>query len=131
MHGSIVANIRQTAAKLEWLKSRARSSRWSEEVLLLVEEMRRVRVTMEVKAVWWEGKVISADDSLSPEVAEGVSAYARQQAAVQMSLLASFVRRWEGLGVDCDDEEMDELEAEEEGGESEDEVHFVGTQHTV
>lgn len=86
--------------------------------------MRRVKVTMEAKAVWWEGKVTSADDTLSPEIAEGVAAYASQQAAVQRSLLASFVQKWEGVGVgvEWEEEETDEREAEEEGGESEDEA---------
>lgn len=39
--------------RAEWAKTDARATRWAEEVVLLVEEMRRTLVWMEWKACWW------------------------------------------------------------------------------
>ncbi|EIW76562.1 hypothetical protein CONPUDRAFT_76203 [Coniophora puteana RWD-64-598 SS2] len=44
--------------RVEWLKSRARTKRWEEEVDLLKEEMRRVRAFLEYKARWWESRAV-------------------------------------------------------------------------
>lgn len=107
------------------MKSRVRANRWSEEEKLLVEEMRRVRVTMEAKAAWWEIRIASEDTSQPPDILEGIAAYARQQAGVQKELLASFIQLWEDAGLDQDDE-WEEVHLEEEGGESEDEDHVEG-----
>lgn len=38
---------------VEWAKSHTRAQWWAEELLLLVEEMRRVIVFLEWKANWW------------------------------------------------------------------------------
>src|SRR4051794_22222389 len=41
------------ALRIEWMKSRARAARWSEEVLLVVEEMCQVMQFLKWKAEWW------------------------------------------------------------------------------
>lgn len=77
----------------EWARSRARSRRASEEVVLLDEEMRRVLAYLEWKASWWEQR----EDSRSVrdrELAEGIASYAESQAALQRSLSYSFRSLW-------------------------------------
>lgn len=83
-----------SALRVEWAKGRARQLRWCEEVLLLQEEMRRIRVTLEAKAVWWEERSLSRPDMDGAGI-EGVRAYALEQAAVQRSLLSHFNRLWD------------------------------------
>lgn len=56
--------------------------RWSEEVLLLCEEMRRVQQFFRWHAHWWEEQVGRIPD-LSMEDAEGAAAYAARQAYIR------------------------------------------------
>ncbi|KAF7440872.1 hypothetical protein PC9H_001220 [Pleurotus ostreatus] len=80
---------------LEWCKSRARALRWSEEVLLLQEEMRRVLAFLRWQAEWWKGQICDDESIPGPEVLrEGLNAYARQQANVRTRLAGSFEARW-------------------------------------
>ncbi|KAG1721861.1 uncharacterized protein EDB91DRAFT_1210239 [Suillus paluster] len=44
----------QDCVRLEWCKARAHAHRWSEEVELLLEEMRRVIVFLKWQAAWWK-----------------------------------------------------------------------------
>ena len=39
--------------RVEWSKARARMRRWSEEVLIIQEEMQQVIVYQKWKAAWW------------------------------------------------------------------------------
>ena len=86
--------------------------RWSEEVLLVREEMRRVLQFLEWHARWWEGLQTRHDGS-SPELAEGVSAYACKQASIRRSIRTSFKRLWhrsdefKTLGIGANDEILD------------------------
>ncbi|KII82921.1 hypothetical protein PLICRDRAFT_83984, partial [Plicaturopsis crispa FD-325 SS-3] len=48
--------IMSDALRIEWCCARARAMRWSEEIILLQEEMRRVKVTMEWQAVRWDSR---------------------------------------------------------------------------
>lgn len=67
--------------------------RWSEEVLLLREEMRRVQAFSQWHADWWTAQARRLPD-LSPEDAEGVAAYAAKQAYVRLRIARSFDRLW-------------------------------------
>jgi hypothetical protein len=86
--------------------------RWSEEVLLLWEEMRRVLQFLEWHAHWWEGRQTLHDGS-SPELAEGMSAYACKQANIRRSIRTSFKHLWhrsdefKTLGIGANDEILD------------------------
>ena len=82
------------ALRIEWAKSRARYLRWSEEVLLLKEEMRRVRKTLEKRVAWWRERE-EPWEGLDRAEAEGVCAYARRQAGVEQSLYERFTRLWD------------------------------------
>ncbi|KAF9486917.1 hypothetical protein BDN71DRAFT_1437241 [Pleurotus eryngii] len=83
--------------RIEWAKSRARALRWSEEVRLCKEEMRRVRETLKFKAQQWStcDKAWTAieekgDDSLI----QGILAFARTQTNVYEGLLDHFTMLW-------------------------------------
>lgn len=76
------------ALKIEFCKSKARADRWTEEVQLLVEEMRRVLAFFESRATDWDGhtgeKTWSAargDVGADCALIEGRRAYAQDQAA--------------------------------------------------
>ncbi|KAG1866481.1 hypothetical protein C8R48DRAFT_747671 [Suillus tomentosus] len=65
----------QDCVRVEWCKARARANRWSEEVELLLEEMRRVIVFLKWQAEWWGGRRSSrASESVAEQ--EGLAAYA-------------------------------------------------------
>ncbi|KAL1739019.1 hypothetical protein HDZ31DRAFT_50063, partial [Schizophyllum fasciatum] len=81
--------------RVEWCKAFARVRRWSEEVPLLQEEMRRVLVTLEHTASRWDA-LRSGDKRSSPQ-GEGARGYAASQAAVYRSLAAHFENMWIGL----------------------------------
>ncbi|THU90019.1 hypothetical protein K435DRAFT_802306 [Dendrothele bispora CBS 962.96] len=92
--------------RVEYCKAYARTQRWTEEVLLVREEMRRSLVSLEAKARWWEKRTEApANDDIH---AEGVAAYAHSQAAVMRALLTRFIRVWKGY------ETLEEVEEEEE-----------------
>ncbi|KAJ7576448.1 hypothetical protein C8J56DRAFT_800049, partial [Mycena floridula] len=68
------------ALRIQWLKTRARATRWDEELELLVEEMRRVNEFLHYREKWWVGQGHGVPGN-SPE-SEGKSAYAFRQAAI-------------------------------------------------
>ena len=74
-----------TALRIEWCRVCARAFHWAEELLLVQEEMRRVLETFQYQRNWWErqnGRRIG----LSPEIMEGLSAYACKQASQRQAL---------------------------------------------
>ncbi|KAK0227247.1 hypothetical protein EDD85DRAFT_776868 [Armillaria nabsnona] len=99
--------------KVEWLKSRARAQRWSEEVELLREEMQRVLVSLKHRGTWWETRRARTDDP-GVSLAEGIGAYADHQALVQRKLVSSFKALWEAdsetVPEDPDWEDVDDEE---------------------
>ncbi|KIK33973.1 hypothetical protein CY34DRAFT_98753 [Suillus luteus UH-Slu-Lm8-n1] len=61
--------------RIEWCKSRARALRWSEEVELLKEEMRRVLQFFAWQAAWWEEQGNRRVGECTAHI-EGLQAYA-------------------------------------------------------
>ena len=88
--------------RIEWSKARARQARWSEEVALLKEEMRRVLESLKWKSNDWLRKgcpeAISAL-STCPYQLEGLRAYASRQANVFGMLRKHFLGIWSGLEI--------------------------------
>ncbi|KAG1843670.1 hypothetical protein F4604DRAFT_1540541, partial [Suillus subluteus] len=78
---------------IEWVKACARSLRWSEEVLLLKEEMQQVRQYLDWRAQWW--KAHAELDHHDEGIIEGACAYAYHQSAIQHALLSCFTDLWE------------------------------------
>ncbi|KAF9035679.1 hypothetical protein BDZ89DRAFT_1130296 [Hymenopellis radicata] len=112
------------SCRVEWLKSRARITRWSEQFKLVTEEIRRTPISLEAKAVWWDEHGENKDDTLEPEVREGIRAYAAQQAAVMRRLVRSFETLWvvDELEDPEGADDWEKLNEDDEGGESEDET---------
>ncbi len=81
------------SVRIEWAKTKARAERWQEEVILLREEMRRAIVFMEWLAKEWTLRAINRPN-VSPELLQGLVAYAYKQANVQTSFAAGYARRW-------------------------------------
>ncbi|KAH7905933.1 hypothetical protein BJ138DRAFT_1017003 [Hygrophoropsis aurantiaca] len=84
----------QRSVRMEWCRARARAMRWSEEVDLLQEEMRRVLQYFAWHATWWEEQGHSRSDGDS-ELLEGRSAYAARQADLRRSLSGLFGAMWD------------------------------------
>lgn len=66
---------------VEWLKA-ARHDRWMEEVELLSAELARTMAFFDGKANWWVSLVDKRSD-VSPELSDGLHAYAECQADIQ------------------------------------------------
>ncbi|KAJ7789264.1 hypothetical protein B0H14DRAFT_3503214 [Mycena olivaceomarginata] len=64
--------------RVEWCRARAHKVRWSEEVMLLREEMRRVVWYLGWQTDWWRDRA-EVRRGLTREVAAGVRAYALKQ----------------------------------------------------
>jgi hypothetical protein len=99
-----------TALRVEWCKARARAMRWSEEVRLLVEEMRRVLQFLQWRARFWEKRAdflqsdmdaaeqttidLVGDRRLLAQRIEGARAYGLRQAHIQRALHDNFRSLW-------------------------------------
>ncbi len=81
------------SVRVEWAKTKARAMHWGEECHLLVEEMRRVLQALESKASIWDSRRTERTN-VSPEVAEGLSAYAAKQAWTLRQLALVFAKTW-------------------------------------
>jgi hypothetical protein len=95
-----------TGLRCEWVKSKARADRWNEEVQLVKEEMWRVLAFLEWKAVWWTeeggGKL-----GVTPDIADGIRAYAAKQASINHKLAQSFEMHWKS-GVKTQDRDREQ-----------------------
>jgi hypothetical protein len=81
--------------RVEYAKSKARVERWSEEVDLLVEEMRRTLVYLEYKSEWWKKQ--QPLTTLDLEIRLGSLAYCFRQSH-QLNLLSDhFHGQWSKL----------------------------------
>ncbi|KAL1948716.1 hypothetical protein VTO73DRAFT_10522 [Trametes versicolor] len=76
----------QESLRVEWCKARARARRWSEEVDLLLEEMRRVIVYHEWERARWSSLTGTRFGQDRPDYREGFDAYAIRQAATRRSM---------------------------------------------
>lgn len=78
---------------MEWAKAKARADRWEEEVVLLDEEMRRVLEFCQWKASWWAEQVPQRE-ALPAPLAEGLKAYAAEQADMEHRISLSWTAKW-------------------------------------
>ncbi|KAK7019006.1 CxC2 domain-containing protein [Favolaschia claudopus] len=81
------------AVRVEWAAAKARKDRWSEEVELLREEMRRVLRFLKWRALWWEERR-TINRAVMPEVRDGLQAFAAQQAAILRQISRRFKSSW-------------------------------------
>ena len=80
--------------RVQWTTSQARVERWSEEVELLQEEMRRVVAFLEWRSDNWLAKRDARSATASPSIQSALQAYARKQAAIHHDLAVSFAKLW-------------------------------------
>lgn len=79
--------------RAEWAWMKARADRWSEEVIWLVEEMRRILQYFCWRATWWKRRRALRKDA-NPAVARGLQAYSEKQAYLINALAHSFAQKW-------------------------------------
>jgi hypothetical protein len=85
-----------TGVCVEWAQARARAARWAEEVMLLVEEMRRVLSYMMWRKEWWQ-KQGELREETRQDVKEGLKAYAMRQGLIVKQLADKFAGQWHPL----------------------------------
>ncbi|KAF8171891.1 hypothetical protein BJ912DRAFT_1025110 [Pholiota molesta] len=95
------------ALRIEWCHMRARVMRWSEEVQLLQEEMRRVLAFLEWQSEWWRKCGGDLSHVVDPVIKEGMIAYRERQASIRLALRDRFQNLWHGR-----DELMNEVQME-------------------
>lgn len=94
---------------MEWAKAKARADRWEEEVVLLNEEMQRALVFCQWKKEWWaerasirldyscelpDGVYGPCGEVLSPELQEGLTAFAAEQGDMEDRMGAAWAIKW-------------------------------------
>lgn len=89
MEEHLDANLR-----VEWAKSRARAARWSEEVDLLLEEMRRTLAFFEWRAGWWRDQGLRRSHTAEVDICHGLQAYAEKQADLLEQLAHKYAKYW-------------------------------------
>ncbi|KAG2750180.1 hypothetical protein P692DRAFT_20874680 [Suillus brevipes Sb2] len=83
----------QDCLRIEWCKARAQEARWSEELLLLLEEMRRVLSFLAWQSTWWSGLALARHFERSAD-SEGSAAYANRQSALRNAMSEKFKQQW-------------------------------------
>ena len=71
-----------SALHVEWLKARARRDCWAEEVTLLSAELTRTAAFFDSRVEWWVS-LVDMRSNVSPELSNGLHAYAAHQADIQ------------------------------------------------
>ncbi|KAJ7600453.1 hypothetical protein C8J56DRAFT_1038093 [Mycena floridula] len=98
LSGLIDAASLKDGLRVEWSKCWARVRRWREENSLLSEEMRRVLVSLEWKAKWWEEHQVVP--GFSGQRAAGATALAARQAANFRAIADRFCTLWRGWNIE-------------------------------
>jgi hypothetical protein len=81
--------------RLQWCRARARALRWSEEVCLIKEEMRRVLAYSSWFGQWWMDQATRhRREGLRNPLSEGLSAYAFRQANIRFQMREYFANLW-------------------------------------
>ncbi|KAG1821349.1 hypothetical protein EV424DRAFT_1511830 [Suillus variegatus] len=88
----------QDSLRVEWCKTRARHTRWLEEIQLLRVEMHRVLAFFAWEANCWDKRATLRIVDWSEDT-EGLTAYAKRQAAIRRALSAHFSEMWSNVGV--------------------------------
>jgi len=87
--------IAPLALRVQWCRSRARVMRWTEQICLVQEEMRRVCAYLSWYANWWSSHADVGDmKQYDPFLTEGLAAYAERQAHLRTSLQGLFQGLW-------------------------------------
>ncbi|KAK6978163.1 CxC2 domain-containing protein [Favolaschia claudopus] len=91
------------ALRVEWCKAYSRAKRYSEDVRLLREEMRRTIMFGRTAAERWEELAAAADlPGDDAEVVEGRRGYALERAALERRTCAVLEKQWAGILLKAD-----------------------------
>ncbi|KAJ7051050.1 hypothetical protein C8F01DRAFT_1263316 [Mycena amicta] len=91
--GNVDAGEIHDAVRVQWSKARARQDRWTEEVMLLREEMKRVlRSLISVEEVWQRRAGLRME--VEAGLASGLRAYALRQAGIYRRMADGFYSLW-------------------------------------
>ncbi|EIW75289.1 hypothetical protein CONPUDRAFT_66284, partial [Coniophora puteana RWD-64-598 SS2] len=83
----------QDGLRVQWCKARARASRWTEETILLKEEMRRVLQFLDWQGEWWKANAECC--SFKAEAyRDGAMAYALRQASIRRAIGTRFATKF-------------------------------------
>ncbi|KIJ19290.1 hypothetical protein PAXINDRAFT_153323 [Paxillus involutus ATCC 200175] len=97
--------------------ARAQANQWGEEVELLFEEKHRILAFLEWHVAWWSERAntIITDN---PVYAEGLRAYAEQQASLRWDLVGQFTHTWHNTQqlLDIASGDSEEMEGTESTG---------------
>lgn len=91
--------------RADWARLRSRALRWTEQVSMLCEEMRRVVTThMKTSEAWVKcgDEVLVNEPNLQLDISRGLSAYAYRQARIYEALAIGCIERWVPLTVKHD-----------------------------
>ncbi|KAJ7897985.1 hypothetical protein B0H14DRAFT_3080821 [Mycena olivaceomarginata] len=120
----------EDALRIEWAKAYARARRWKEEVQLLTEEFWRLPISLEFEADLWQerAKAVPVGSRVPGPLAEGLWAYATEQAARECEWAAQWEGKWAAVrvraAVALTDELVDVMQAVSVSVELEDEVAY-------
>lgn len=84
---------------VEWAKSHAHAQWWSEEVVLVIKEMRQVIQHLDWKASWWQSQGPLRSSVTQPDIISGLNTYAERQADLMINIAMSFASFWHPLLV--------------------------------
>lgn len=82
------------ALRIHWCRARSQAFRWSEEVTLLQEEMRRVLAYLSWYEDLWNNRAAAAQSCEDQTLSEGRQAYALRQAGIRSSMRKHFSQLW-------------------------------------
>ncbi|KAJ7017496.1 hypothetical protein C8F04DRAFT_912144, partial [Mycena alexandri] len=85
------------ALRVKWCKAYARTQRWHEDVVLVDEEMCRTIEYGTWMAEQWRGRAGARTRNVTPELAEGLRAYAMEHVKREEVTCAKLVGQWSGL----------------------------------
>ena len=86
------------ALRVQWCRARARVMRWTEEISLVQEEMRRVCAYLSCYADWWSNHAnVGYMKQYDPFLSEGLAAYAERQAHLRTSMRGLFEDLWKDV----------------------------------
>ena len=116
--------------RVEYLKARARATRYTEQLVLLVEEKRRVLATLDYEANIWKERQKTAVGVSAAET-QGLTAYAARQADLRLKMREKFATMWakpvadpspnEEVVADIEDAVAGVFDSDDEGSDSDDE----------
>jgi hypothetical protein len=101
---------------VEWLKCCVRAAQWKEEIELLEEEMCHAIQFCAWKSNWWEEQA-GRRTLVFAQLAEGIAAYAAENATAKRHRLVYWSSRWEAVQQRAGLVLQNHLSGNEEGGE--------------